>query len=316
MTTPASTDKGKQALRVLNNVFEKMAKWPRPTGLQHYCPRPTDIIIATFPKAGTTLVQNMAYQIIVTTGGAPAFDPDGTNFSDLGEVSPWVDFGPEFGIMDSPTDPRTFKTHGPIQAFDVNKSKFIYVVRDPHAYPASWLNFVVDWLSDEPVTDPQVREHIFHEFVRINLLGIKPDNIGDVHVRSNMLGDDEVGEKITRADQLELGPWFQHVKDWTGTPRQNLLVLFYEDIVEDMAATAKRIAIFMGRTLSDAGLKTVLERCDRNTMAADEKFRDKIAAKCFGLSLEYGMKALVKDKPGYSEFRVDDESLKAVKGRS
>lgn len=284
-------EKKQEARRLLNNVFHKLSHFPKATGISKYRPKPTDIIISTYSKSGTTLLQNMTYQVVVATGGAPPFDPDGTNFNDIYEVAPWLDFGPEFGIMECPTNPRVFKTHSPIQDFDISKSKFIYCIRDPLKWPASWLNFLLDWISDEEITDPEIRELIFQEFIRRRLLG-HPD--GQVPASS-------------------LPTWFHHVRDWTAVPRKNILVLFYEEVSADLAGTARKIAQFMGRTLSDGDVATVVKRCDRRVMASDNRFRDNYFARMCGLPAEGGMKACLEEKVGFKSMKPEDSSLKAIR---
>ena len=70
-------------------------------------PRPTDIIIATAPKTGTTWLQHMLHTIKT--------DGD-TNFDDVYEVAPWIDGAWEMGQdlnadQAAPQYPRIFKSH-------------------------------------------------------------------------------------------------------------------------------------------------------------------------------------------------------------
>lgn len=291
------SSKRDDANRLLDQLFDKMASFVKPTGLPLYRPQPTDVVISTFPKSGTTLLQNMTYQIVVATGGAPHFDPAGTNFSTIDEVAPWIDFGPQFNVMECPSSPRIFKTHANPEHFDISKSKFIYCIRNPLHWPASWLDFLFDWVSDEEVVDPDLREEIFHEYIRRRLLGY------DAHSYYN------------RSDSLAaeggLGPWFVHVKSWAFR-EENTLVLLYEDVIADLAGTAREIARFIGRELSDAGLGVVVERCDRGAMASDDRFKDQFFARLNGLR-DGGMKACIADRRGFKDMRIEDSSMEAFR---
>lgn len=280
-----------EAIRLLDQLYAKMRTFPPANGTATHKPHSTDVIIATFPKAGTTLLQNMCYQIAVATGGAPPFDPDGTNFEDIERVAPWIEYGPVVGITECPSNPRVFKTHRTIDEFDVSKSKFICCLRNPLQFPASWLDFIFDWISDEKATDPRIKYEIVQELSRHKLLGLR---------------DNEASAS------WKYGNWFSFNRGWTRQPQENVLVLFYEDIVADLTATAQQIAAFMGCTLSDEGLLTVVSRCDRAVMAGDEKFRCILWGHRMGLERRGGMKALPVDRIGYKGIPIEASILDKI----
>ena len=275
--------------RLVTEAFVKLARAGNPTGLSVYQPRPSDVIIATYPKAGTTLLQHMVYQITVATGGAPPFDPDGTAFSDINDVAPWVDYGPEFGRLECPTNPRIFKSHSEAPRFDVSQATYIYCIRNPEKYPGSWLDFIFDSLVEEKVTDPELQECVFHQFVRRSILACPKKN----------------SEGRTR-----FGTWFAHVKSWTDQPQKNVLVLFYEDIVADLKSTALRIARFMGRTLSEKDLDVVVQRCERKSMAGDPKFMCRAEGDHF--KIRNAWKAKNVDSRGYRTMELNEEEKQGL----
>eukprot|EP00171_Calliarthron_tuberculosum_P015273 IDg15273t1 len=62
---------------VMDKVLANMAALRQKNmGLQNHKPQPGDVTIVTFPKSGTTMLQNIVYQLVVEAGGAPASDPD------------------------------------------------------------------------------------------------------------------------------------------------------------------------------------------------------------------------------------------------
>lgn len=300
MSSRSENEKKALANELLNLMASRAAAGaPKPTGLQHYRPQPTDIIIATYPKAGTTLLQNMTYQIVVATGGAPPFDPDGTAFTDICQVAPWLEYGPEFGVTECPSNPRVFKTHEPAVVFDLSKSKFVFCVRNPLEFPGSRLDFMFDILTGGSHADEEVREQVFHEYVRRSFFGRQPSDGSE---------EDTEGSPSKR-----YGSWFGHTKSWTEETHPNVLVIFYEDVKRDLAATARRIASFMGRSLPESGLKTVVERCDRKRMASDSRFVSQITSRGLGLGDAKLRTVFPEDRKGFKDFVIEESSMEAYK---
>lgn len=296
--------------RTIKRVLLKPREFPKPAGLDSYDPRPTDVVVTTFPKSGTTLTQQLTYQVVVATGGAPADDPEGLNFSDICEAAPYVDYGPDHGFHARDSSPRVFKSHSPPSMFKTSIQKHVVVFRNIASYPASCLDFLYDALAGEPVSDNRVKEAAFHKFINVRLLG-------------NPLGGKGGGgfgfpyEKDVTVEQddskLPVGPWFLHAKAWVNALRPGVLVLFYEDIVKDMAGAAKKVAKFIGKDIDQAGIDHVLKRCDRDYMANDEKFMCKLEAECLGFYNTWKAKPATRD--GFKQFKIKDEDLDGVNKR-
>ncbi len=103
--------------------------------------QPTDVLIATYPKAGTTLMQQIVHGL--RTGGDMDFD-------EITEVVPWLELAHDLGLdLDAPqrAEPRAFKTH-----FDWNEApkggRTIYVVRDPADSLVSFFHFFNGWVFE------------------------------------------------------------------------------------------------------------------------------------------------------------------------
>nr|ATE86701.1 glycolipid sulfotransferase [Gracilariopsis lemaneiformis] len=292
---PSFSDLRAEARRILNLYWGKQVRtFPKPTGFSVYHPRSTDIIVVTNPKAGTTLLQNMTYQIAVATGGAPHFDPDGTNFDDINYMAPWVDYGPEFGRLECDSDPRIFKTHGRLKNFDLQKAKYIYCMRDPMRFSGSQMDFLFDIMSEVKVTDPKLREELLQEHVRQRLLGNYDEKI-------RVLYGKEKGEP---------GDWFLNVKEWTERPHKNVLILFYENVVRDLRGTALCIANFMGRKLTKEGLERVVSRCERKAMVGNPKFDCGVEAVVF--KVEGAQKAKAEGRDGFAKIPIREELVKEI----
>lgn len=104
--------------------------------------RSTDIFINTYPKAGTTWVQQIVHQL--RSGGSMAF-------GEICEVVPWLELAHDMGV--DPLDqggftPRVFKTH--LTWTRIPKgARYIYVVRDPVSTLRSFYSFFEGWLFEK-----------------------------------------------------------------------------------------------------------------------------------------------------------------------
>lgn len=290
VTNPYSNAKEVQqaGYRCINHIKEHFASRPKPTGIARHEYRPSDTIVTTFPKSGTTLLQHMAYQIVALSGGGPSFDRTGSEFSDLSVVSPWIEFIPQIGNKPCETTPRIFKTHAPVTAFSAHDCQHIVVVRDPTAYPSSWLDFVFNaFVPNAADLGDDVREAAFHACVEMDLL--------------------------TPCDDAAaaLGQWHTFVKSSVLPLRENVLVLFYENIVADITGTVRTVASFIDCSLTDDAVHEVVKRCDRSTMANDSRFFCRIENKCFGVGVDVP-KAKKARQDGFRRFRVKEENVKAL----
>lgn len=115
-------------IRVLVSLLNALAQhlaWVR-LRFCVYRPRPDDILIATYPRSGTTWMQMIVYQL--ASGGR-------TGFHHIAEVVPWFERFAETGRdVEAMRSPRIFKTHlrwgGWLRSVPKGPCKYIYVERD------------------------------------------------------------------------------------------------------------------------------------------------------------------------------------------
>lgn len=69
----------------------------------------------------------------------------------------------------------------------------------------------------------------------------------------------------------------------------------------------------MGRLLSESGLKTVVERCDRKRMATDSRFVSQITSKGLGLGDAKLRTVFPESRKGFKDFVIEESSMKAYK---
>ncbi|XP_062993337.1 sulfotransferase 1C2-like [Elgaria multicarinata webbii] len=199
--------------------------------------RPDDLLISTYPKAGTTWIQEIVDMI--QHGG----DRQKCARGPIYQRHPFIDLSPPnvpTGVEEAEAmpSPRTLKTHLPVQllppSFWEHNCKIIYVARNPKDNAVSY----------------------FH-FCRMNQGMPEPGNW------DQFLEDFLVG-KIT------WGSWFDHVRGWwEAKKRHPILYLFFEDMKEDPAREIRKVAQFLGLQLSDVVLNRTVEHTKFETMKAN-----------------------------------------------
>ncbi|XP_058037845.1 sulfotransferase 1C2-like isoform X1 [Ahaetulla prasina] len=206
--------------------------------LRNFKAQPDDLLICTYPKAGTTWVQEIVD--MVQHGGdkqkcarAPIYER--IPFIDLFHMTP-TSSGLE--MAEAMPSPRTLKSHLPVQllppSFWEQNCKVIYVARN--------------------VKDTIVSYFHFHH---MNQRMPKPEN-WDQFVENFLTG------------KVAWGSWFEHVKGWwEAKDRHPILYLFYEDIKEDPTREIQKIAHFLNFELPDPILKEITEHTKFETMKSN-----------------------------------------------
>ena len=221
-------------------------KWGSP-GLMHdphllasFVPRPTDVLITTAPKAGTTWMQQILHQLR-TQGNDVAFE------SIFDEV-PWLE-APRAGVAwqdqaaqyESLRDPRVFKTHCThAQTPGTDVARIILTVRDPRECCVS----------------------LFHHMNGLNmeLLPGAPASMKFADMQ----------ECVDRF--LAFGAWYRNVASWwPHRDEPNVLLLRYRDLILDLPAALERITAFLGWPLTPEGRARSLEHASFGWMKANER---------------------------------------------
>jgi len=109
-------------------------------------PRPSDVFIATYPKCGTTLMQQIVH------GLRAAGDMD---FQDISEVIPWIELAADLDLdprAEQRANPRAFKTHLGWDGLPKG-GRNIYLLRDPLAALVSFYHFFSGWFFEPDAFD-------------------------------------------------------------------------------------------------------------------------------------------------------------------
>ena len=230
--------------------------------------RPTDTWVATFPKCGTTFMEQIV--LLLRSDGDPSkLNPERLNFYDKerGNGKVWVeaninvlgvDIGPGPGgrnerlslseFEDIPV-PRTLKTHAPRHMFlGVAPIEPPSLSRDPSPAPIA-PDVKVVYVSRNA---KDACTSAYYHAANPHCLGFP----FDAWVKNWMSG------------LFEHGTWMDHVKGWRRealTNPEQVLWVRYEDILDDPEREIRRVAAHIGvpasdRLVSDVALHSGFER--------------------------------------------------------
>ncbi|XP_063964317.1 sulfotransferase 1C4-like [Lytechinus pictus] len=196
--------------------------------------RPDDLFIVTYPKAGTTWMEQLC-MLIKHDGDASQLGgvhlvlmvPFLEMLQDRNNISTSRAF---VDLPEKMPSPRTLKSHchPPFLPLDIRtddpKAKVIYVARNPKDTAVSYYHFC----HYTPVLPKyESWDVFFEEFL---------------------------------ANRAPHGSWFENVLPWWKRRNHpNVLFLKYEDMKKDLTGAIQQIAEFMGKTLSDDVIDKIAE---------------------------------------------------------
>lgn len=184
---------------------------------------------------GTTWVQEIVYLIQTNL-----------NFQTAKEVSienrfPYLEYHyPGLKVINEMKSPRLIKTHLPLtllpEEIKQKNPKIIYIARNPKDVLISYFHFM---RMLKPVSRFNGSfEDFYHKFLH---------------------------------NKLCYSPWWKHVKDfWDNKNQQNILFIRYEDMQKDVHSVIKKIADFLGKSLSENDVCKIAEHCQFNKMKNNE----------------------------------------------
>jgi len=194
---------------------------------------PNDVFLASFPKSGTTWLLHIVYHIM--HHGTP---PEGAK---VDESIPWIDCDPYSIPALGPQ--RLFKTHMPFDWLPFSKNtKYIYVARNAKDVAISFYYFIENMQRQVP------------GYRKENEIGI-PQFIDLFH-----------------QGKVLYGSWWRHVESWyTAHTNPNVLIVTYEELQADLAGKVREISSFLGVTLEDDIVSSIVDKCTFGSMRKDKK---------------------------------------------
>ncbi|XP_018534127.1 sulfotransferase 2B1 isoform X1 [Lates calcarifer] len=187
--------------------------------------RPDDVIIVTYPKSGTTWMQEIVP--LVMSGGDPASVETLPNWDRV----PWLEEHRACVLnLEERPSPRMFSTHFhynmmPPGFFKV-KPKVIYVMRNPKDVFTSSFHYygITSFL-----VKPGSQSEFLHKFLD---------------------------------GKVMFGSWFDHVKSWLNAEdKQHIMYICYEEMIMDLKDSVARIAQFLEKPLDAEVVEKIADRC-------------------------------------------------------
>ncbi|HSQ99099.1 MAG TPA: sulfotransferase domain-containing protein [Sphingomicrobium sp.] len=200
--------------------------------------RPGDVIVATYPKSGTTWMQQIVAQLVFAGAEIP-----------INRISPWMDSRlnqrMRLAALAAQRHPRILKSHLPLDALVYSpRAKYIYVARDGRD--------VVWSLHHNHSNATELYYRAFND---------TPGRIGPP------IGppDPDIRRYFRRwldEDGFPFWPYFDHVGSWwEARGIDNILIVHFSDLSSDLEGEMRRIAAFLGAEIDPARWTRLVERC-------------------------------------------------------
>ncbi|XP_059201278.1 amine sulfotransferase-like [Centropristis striata] len=204
--------------------------------------RPTDIYLASYPKSGTTWMQQILLKIV--DAAHPDQVEDGTNR----ERCPMLEGDTSSSCRRERPDPRLCRTHLPPymlpHGVQTKGAKVVYVMRNPKDVLVSYYHFSQGLSLMEP---PKSFDHFFQDFVE---------------------------------GKVPWGSWFEHVREFYSEKDQmNIHFVMYEDMLKDLRAEVVKLCAFLEKDLTDEAISDVVESSIFKNMKKNPKanYKDLVA---------------------------------------
>ncbi|XP_073492126.1 sulfotransferase 1C1-like [Aquarana catesbeiana] len=203
--------------------------------LENVQARPDDILIVTYPKAGTTWMQEIV-DSIMNDG-----DIEKSKCAPTHIRSPFLEmFAPPplpsgLDVLNNTPSPRKIKTHLQFElvpkSFWEQKCKAVYVARNAKDTVVSYYFF--DQMN-KTQPDPGTWDQYVEKFLK---------------------------------GEVAWGSWFNHVIGWwNAKEKHDILYVFYEDMKEDPKREIRKVMEFLGKNLSEEVLDKVCHHTSFKTM--------------------------------------------------
>lgn len=196
--------------------------------------RADDILVVSFPKAGTTWVQEIVYLI------QNNLDFKAAGAKNLEQRFPFLEyFYPGVSAIENSSSPRLIKTHLPYsllpESVHLELPKIIYVVRNPKDVCVSLYHFT-RYIKETGYTGS------FDEFLESFLKG-----------------------------NVAYGPiWKHYLEWWEHRNDANVLIVSYEDLQKDCHSVIFKISQFLDKPLKDDEVQAVAEHCSFERMSQNK----------------------------------------------
>lgn len=221
-----------------------------------YRPRPGDVIVATYPKCGTTWMQRIVNLLIFQTQEVQPLD----------RISPWVDMRISKPIdevlesLEAQSHRRAVKSHLPLDGLPLyDEVRYIHVARDGRDAVMSFHNHGTGF-----------REQVLD---KLDAAGLADETLGRAYPRIPADPAEyfnkwlRIGAISGQTDGYQFVSYFEFEKSyWLERHRANLLFVHYTDLKADLAGEMGRIAAFLDITVPEQTWPHVITAAEFESM--------------------------------------------------
>ena len=245
-----------------------------------YKGRPSDVVVASFPKSGTTWLQEIVWRVVHHETG-----PESGNGKTLEYRFPLLDL-PPFAEMQRASlhdmkSPRLIKTHLMYhllpESMHTSGAKLLYVSRDPR--------------------DVCVSSYNFHQMMKTDQYRGPFAHFRDMFVKGEVLP----------------GPYREHVRGYV-EHADTVLCVTYEMLHEDRVAVVHKIAEFLGKSVTDSEAVDIARYTDFDNMrknpACNFRHWEKSGILEAGEECKFMRKGKVGDWRNYFTKKESDDFMK------
>lgn len=232
-------------LRQARSRLFDSARW------QGWRPRAGDVIVATYPKCGTTWTQRIV-QMLLSASTAPASLRDSAIWPDWRQLEPAA---PLFAEAEAQTRRRQFKTHLPLDCLPLYEGvKVIHIARDGrdaalsfHNHETGYTDFALGELDKVSLADPRFGAPY-------------PRPIADpAKYFHAWVQDDGRGDPACSFFSLEPSYWAERRSP-------DVLLTHFADLKADLASEIARIADFLGTAPAPDLMEAIVAEADFEAM--------------------------------------------------
>ncbi|GFX40249.1 sulfotransferase 1E1 [Trichonephila clavipes] len=247
---------------------------PEEDHVKNFTFKDEDILVVSFPKTGTTWLQEIIYSIL---NGV-----DETSSQSLEDRFPYLEFiYPGLKSIQKMEGQRLIKTHLPYSLLpeDIHKKNVKFQLSDLEckiSFEKRLTTTGMAAVSAEvlPFGGKFFLNPIFACYLIFYIMRNPKDVVVSYYhfVRmmtvSDYSGNFENFFQEFLSDKVPYGPIWKHYQEmWDHLNEANIFILFYEDLHKDIQGTIKKIATFLDRDVSDEEINDIVDHCSFHNMA-------------------------------------------------